>query len=154
MLDETGRADFSKLQNAFDARSTATIAFFAFDLLWLNGFDLRCAPLRERRGELELLLRPAEGPLLRVSDLFPYDPMSLLASARKRRLQGIMGKRVSAPYRSGRSTDWVKLKAGLRQEFVVGGFNHSRGATTGVRSLLLGVHGDEGELQVITSQRL
>ncbi|WP_080421688.1 DNA ligase D [Burkholderia ubonensis] len=147
VLNAAGLPDFSALQNAFDRRSTATIVMFVFDLMWLNGVDLRPRPLRERREILARVLEPAEGPLLRLSQLFPQDPQSLLASARKLKLEGLMGKRADAPYRSGRGTDWVKLKCNLRQEFVIGGFSRRHGATAGVQSLLLGVYELNGSLR-------
>ncbi|KDR24553.1 DNA polymerase, partial [Caballeronia grimmiae] len=62
-------------------------------------------------------------------------------------LEGIIGKRADAPYRSGRSTDWIKLMCNLRQEFVVGGFSRIKGAKSGVRSLLLGVYEPDGTLR-------
>ena len=83
-------------------------------------------------------------PLLSYSDGFAEDPASLVASACKMKLEGITGERADAPYRSGRSNDWIKLKCNLRQEFVIGGFSRVKGAKTGVRSLLLGVHRKDG----------
>jgi bifunctional non-homologous end joining protein LigD len=147
VFNEAGRPDFNLLQNAFDRRSTADIVLFAFDLLWLNGEDLRSLPLRERRDRLRALLEPAEGPLLRFSDDFAEDPHSLLASASKMRLEGLMGKRTDAPYRSGRTKDWIKLKTGLRQEFVIAGFTRPEGAHSGVDSLMLGVYELDGSLR-------
>jgi bifunctional non-homologous end joining protein LigD len=63
------------------------------------------------------------------------------------KLEGIIGKRADAPYRSGRSNDWIKLKCNLRQEFVIGGFSRVKGTKTGVRSLLLGVYEQDGTLR-------
>ncbi|APA84092.2 DNA ligase D [Paraburkholderia sprentiae WSM5005] len=147
VLDATGKPDFNSLQNAFDRRSTSDIILFFFDVLWLNGVDVRERPLRERRALLRELLHEAEGPLLRFSEDFAEDPGSLVASACKMQLEGIIGKRADAPYRSGRSTDWIKLKCNLRQEFVVGGFSRVKGAKSGVRSLLLGVYENDGSLR-------
>ncbi|KWA84296.1 hypothetical protein WL29_23350 [Burkholderia ubonensis] len=147
VFNAAGRPDFNALQNAFDRRSTADIVLFAFDLLWLNGTDLRQLPLRGRRRQLETLMAEAESPLLRVSETFTQDPHSLLASARKLQLEGIIGKRADAPYRSGRGTDWLKLKCNLRQEFVIGGFSRSLRASSGVDSLLLGVYDLAGALR-------
>jgi bifunctional non-homologous end joining protein LigD len=147
VLNAAGRPDFGALQNAFDSRSTADIIMFVFDILWLDGADLRPLPLRERRAKLEELLQPVEGQLVRLSDVFRHDPESLLASARQMKLEGIMAKRADAPYRSGRGTDWLKLKCNLRQEFVIGGFTRPRGAKAGVRSLLLGVYELDGSLR-------
>lgn len=147
VFNAAGRPDFSALQNAFDRRSTADIVLFAFDILWLDGADLRPMPLRERRQKLEEVLGPAQGPLVRVAEAFTQDPDSLLASARQMQLEGIMAKRADAPYRSGRGTDWLKLKCNLRQEFVIGGFSRRRGTTSGVQSLQLGVYELDGSLR-------
>ncbi|WP_087128931.1 DNA ligase D [Caballeronia concitans] len=147
VLDATGKPDFNALQNAFDRRSTADIVLFVFDLLWLNGSDIREQPLRARRALLHELMQSVDSPLLRYSDDFAEDPASLVASACKMQLEGIIGKRADAPYRSGRSNDWIKLKCNLRQEFVIGGFSRVKGAKSGVRSLLLGVYEPDGTLR-------
>jgi bifunctional non-homologous end joining protein LigD len=146
-LDAAGKPDFNALQNAFDRRSTAQIVMFVFDVLWLNGTDLREHPLRVRRQLLRELLDEVEERLVRFSEDFAQDPQSLVTSACKMKLEGIVGKRGDSPYRSGRSSDWVKLKCNLRQEFVVGGFTRSKGAKSGVRSLLLGVFEKDGTLR-------
>ena len=147
VFNAAGRPDFSALQNAFDSHSTVDVVMFVFDLLWLNGTDLRALPLRERRRLLREVLEEIDNPLVRFSEDFQEDPQSLLASARKMQLEGLMGKRGDAPYRSGRSTDWIKLKCNKRQEFVIGGFSRPRGAVTGVDSLLLGVFDQNGSLR-------
>ena len=74
VFNAAGYPDFNALQNAFDKRSTSDIILFAFDLLWLDGADLRPLPLRERRSKLPALLEKVEGPLVRFSDEFPEDP--------------------------------------------------------------------------------
>ena len=109
VLDASGKPDFNGLQNAFDRRSTSQIILFVFDLLWINGADVRQQPLRARRKLLRELVAQTDGPFVRFSEDFAEDPASLVASACKMRLEGIIGKRGDAPYRSGRSTDWVKL---------------------------------------------
>lgn len=147
VLDASGKPDFNALQNAFDRRSTSQIILFVFDLLWINGADIREQPLRARRTLLRELMARTDEPLVRLSEDFAEDPASLVASACKMRLEGIIGKRGDAPYRSGRSTDWVKLKCNLRQELVVGGFTRAKGARSGVQALLLGVHESDGSLR-------
>ncbi|NVH78304.1 DNA ligase D [Paraburkholderia sp. JPY432] len=147
VLDAEGRPDFNALQNAFDRRSTADIVLFVFDILWLNGTDLREHPLRERRKLLRALMHETDADVLRLSEDFAKDPVSLVASACRMKLEGIIGKRRDAPYRSGRSTEWIKLKCNLRQEFVVGGFTRTKGARSGVHSLLLGVYEQDGSLR-------
>jgi bifunctional non-homologous end joining protein LigD len=147
VLDASGVPDFNALQNAFDRRSTSKIVLFFFDLMYINGTDIREQPLRARRALLAELMEEVNTDLLRYSEDFAQDPGSLVASACKMRLEGIIGKRANAPYRSGRSTDWIKLKCLLRQEFVIGGFTRLRGAKTGVRSLMLGVYEPDGTLR-------
>ncbi|MDB5780993.1 DNA ligase D [Caballeronia mineralivorans] len=147
VLDSAGIPDFNALQNSFDRRGTSKIILFLFDLLYLNGTDIREQPLRARRALLSELMEEVNSDLLRYSDDFAQDPDSLVASACKMKLEGIIGKRADAPYRSGRSTDWIKLKCLLRQEFVIGGFTRLHGAKTGVRSLLLGVFERDGSLR-------
>jgi bifunctional non-homologous end joining protein LigD len=147
VLDAAGMPDFNALQNAFDRRSTAKIVLYFFDLMYLNGTDVREQPLTARRALLCELMGEVNTELLRYSEDFAQDPASLVASACKMKLEGIIGKRADAPYRSGRSTDWIKLKCLLRQEFVIGGFTRLRGAKTGVRSLMLGVYEADGALR-------
>ncbi|MFP3670164.1 hypothetical protein SB717_34310, partial [Priestia sp. SIMBA_032] len=108
------------------------------------GADINEQPLRARPTLLRELMARTDEPLVRLSEDFAEDPASLVASACKMRLEGIIGKRGDAPYRSGRSTDWVKLKCNLRQELVVGGFTRAKGARSGVQALLLGVHESDG----------
>ncbi|WP_350029236.1 DNA ligase D [Caballeronia sp. AZ10_KS36] len=147
VLTESGFPDFNALQNAFDRRSTAQLTFYAFDILFLNGRDLREVPLSHRRELLGELIAQTPSERIRFSESFTDDPQSLLASACRMRLEGIIGKRADAPYRSGRSTDWIKLKCLMRQEFVVGGYTRLAGAKSGMRSLMLGVHERDGSLR-------
>jgi bifunctional non-homologous end joining protein LigD len=146
VLNASGTPDFNAPQNAFDRRSTAKIVIFLFDILWLNGEDLRNMPLRVRRQILSNLLDDVHDPLIRYSTDFAEDPQSLVASACKMNLEGIIGKRGDAPHHSGRSTNWIKLKCNLRQEFVIAGISRTKGAKSGVRSLLLGVYDAVGVL--------
>jgi bifunctional non-homologous end joining protein LigD len=147
VLNSAGMPDFNALQNAFDRHSTAQITLFLFDLMYVNDTDIREEPLRARRSALQRLMDEVETDVLRFSEDFAQDPASLVASACKMKLEGIIGKRADAPYRSGRSTDWVKLKCMLCQEFVIGGISRVKGAKTGVRSWLLGVHERDGSLR-------
>ncbi len=123
-----GLPDFGALQNAFDGRKTDALVYYAFDLLWLDGQDWRPAPLLARRARLAELLRAPPSPMLRLSEHLPPDPHSLLASACKLGMEGVIGKRASAAYRSGRSADWIKLKCGQGDEFIIAGFTAGRGA--------------------------
>lgn len=146
-----GTPDFQALQNAFDAdqspEATQSIRYMVFDLLFHEGRDLRKRPLTERRALLQRLIETAPSERLRFSESMEGDPTALLESARNAGLEGLMGKRPDSIYRSGRSTDWIKLKSRLRQEFVIGGYTDPKGARTGIGSLVLGVHDEAGALQ-------
>ncbi|WP_292447076.1 DNA ligase D [Methylibium sp.] len=148
---DDGAPDFNALQQAFDKSSTQRIAYFLFDLPYFEGYDLRDAPLQARRALLERLLEGKTGEHLRFSEAFAADAASVLRSACEMHLEGVIAKRTDAPYRSGRSETWLKLKCHRRQEFVVGGFTDRTGASSEVGSLLLGVHDADGKLTAVGS---
>lgn len=145
VMDPAGRPAFQTLQNAFDHRATATIACWLFDLPFHDGEDLRERPLEERRARLAALLGDEEAPRLRFSEHFDAPPRELLESVGRLGFEGLIGKRRGSPYVSDRSSDWVKLKTGRRQEFVIGGHTAPRGVREQFGALLLGVY-DEGGL--------
>jgi bifunctional non-homologous end joining protein LigD len=146
-LNAAAVPDFQALQNAFDKGQTRELTYFVFDIPFHDGVDLRHEALSTRRELLQRLVSQA-GPAtgVRFSDAFAGDPASLLASAREAGLEGLIGKRAGSPYRSARSPDWVKLKTGRRQEFVIGGYTEPKGSRSGIGSLLLGVHDAHGAL--------
>ena len=146
VLNDSGAPDFQQLQNAFSAGRTADIRYFVFDLLFHDGEDLRELPQAQRRERLTELIGEPDGPV-QFSQSLEGDPRALLAAASAAGFEGVMGKRADAAYQSGRSRDWIKLKSGPRQEFVVGGFTDPRGSRAGFGSLLLGVHDAEGHLR-------
>ncbi|WP_434581050.1 DNA ligase D [Pseudomonas sp. Z5-35] len=148
VANEQGVPDFQALQNAFDAGSSGKIAYYLFDLPYLNGMDLRKVPVQERRAALAAVLEPNEDPLLRFSDAFEETPEALLNSACQMQMEGLIGKRQGSAYVSRRSNDWIKLKCKNRQEFVVVGFSDPKGARSAFGALLLGLHDvDSGELR-------
>ena len=115
------------------------MAFSVFDILHLDGRDLRPLPLIERKAMLAKLLAklPARSPI-QFSDHVTGQGAALFALACKRHLEGIVSKCAAAPYRSGRASDWVKVKCTSRQEFVIGGYRHEVGGRPNLGSLLLG----------------
>jgi len=148
VANEQGVPDFQALQNAFDAGSSGKIAYYLFDLPYLNGMDLRKVPVEERRTALAAALKDNEDPLLRFSDSFEETPEALLNSACQMQMEGLIGKRLGSAYVSRRSNDWIKLKCKRRQEFVVVGFSEPKGARSAFGALLLGLHdADSGELR-------
>ncbi|MBP6017922.1 MAG: DNA ligase D [Burkholderiaceae bacterium] len=146
MLDEHGLPDFQALQNAFDSSTTKDIVYFLFDLPYCDGMDLRTEPLILRRQKLRELLEHVKGGTIRFSDTFDVPGRDIVASACKLGLEGVIGKKKASHYVSGRSSEWIKLKCGFRQEFVIGGYTDPQGSRTGIGSLLLGIHDAAGAL--------
>lgn len=138
VLDEAGQPDFAALQAALSEGGEGEIIFFAFDLLFASGEDLRGLPLSERKARLKALLGQDE-PRLRYVDHFETAGDAVLLSACKLELEGIISKRLDAAYRSGRSDTWTKSKCRAGHEVVIGGWT-----TTGTafRSLIAGVMRD------------
>jgi len=147
VMNDKGLPDFQQLQNAFDSARTRDIVYFAFDLPYFGGYDLRRVPLVERRALLKALLAGVSSPRIRFSDAFDGPAAPLLENACRQGLEGLIGKRANAPYTTSRSTAWIKLKCSRRQEFVVVGFTDPKGSRVGFGSLLLAVNDKAGKLQ-------
>ena len=138
MLTDSGISSFEALQNRRNARGT--LAFFAFDLLNLDGADVSREPLVERKRRLRLLIGAGVG-IIRYTEHFDDPGKQVLKQACQLGAEGIVSKRRDAPYRWGaRNTDWQKSKCSKRQEFVVGGFTDPSGSRVGVGSILVGFH--------------
>ncbi|AMO23741.1 DNA ligase D [Ramlibacter solisilvae] len=140
MPSERAPADFQALQNAFDSARTANIVYYLFDLPYCAGYDLREVPLTERRAVLQRIVQRKPHDKVRFSQVFDAPAEEVLQSCCKLGLEGAIGKRRDSAYVARRSADWIKLKCGLRQEFVIGGYTDPRGARAGVGSLLLGTY--------------
>lgn len=145
--DDAGKPDFGLLQAAFDGNGAVDIDYFLFDIPYFDGHDLREMPLVDRRTVLEQVLKNAKSDKVRFSAEFGAKPDEMIVAACKIGLEGVIGKRRDARYVSRRSPDWIKLKCGRRQEFVIGGFTDPKGARTGIGALLLGVHDEDGVLR-------
>ena len=139
--DTRGRPDFQALQGYLKhpAGQEKRLQYMVFDLLALDGADLRQEPLVKRKALLAALLAGAPEPL-RYSAHIEGQGGALLEEARKASLEGIVGKRADSVYAGTRNGDWVKLKCGPRQEFVIGGYTISPKRESGVSALLLGVY--------------
>ncbi len=135
-LDHNGAPDFAGLQAALSEDRTEALIFFAFDLLFAAGEDLRPLPLSMRKTQLEKLLKSKDGSL-RYVEHFTSGGEAVLQSACRMNLEGIVSKRLAAPYRSGRGEDWTKAKCRAGHEVVIGGWSTTEGK---FRSLLVGVH--------------
>ncbi|QXI41608.1 DNA ligase D [Pseudomonas wayambapalatensis] len=150
VVDDNGVADFQALQNAFDTEHDERITYYLFDLPWLGSEDLRELPLQARRATLARLLEDNASPVLRYSADFEEPVDSLLDSACRLELEGLIGKRADSPYVGRRSSDWVKLKCKQRQEFVIVGYTDPKGSRHGFGALLLALHDhDSGQLRYV-----
>jgi len=146
VLNDDGTPNFNALQNAFDAARTDNITYFLFDVPYADGHDLRQVPLTARRAWLRAKVEAHGSERVRFSTDFKADPASLLQSAAKLGMEGIIAKRADAPYVCDRTSTWLKLKATGRQELVVVGFIDREGSRREVGSLLLGHYDDAGVL--------
>lgn len=142
-LDEAGSPDFAGLQAALSSGKTADLIFFVFDALFAGGEDLRDQPLSARKARLKAVLEAAPKAAqqrLRYVDHFVTAGQAVLDSACRLDLEGIVSKKLDAPYRSGRSDTWVKAKCRAGHEVVIGGWTTTGG--TRFRSLIAGVYRD------------
>lgn len=153
VLDDKGISRFHLIQPriantdpnavAHLVRSTPVV-YFVFDLLYLDGYDLRQVDFARRRQLLDTIVTPS--PVLRISEAFPASAgEALLDAARETGLEGILAKRAGSCYESKRSSDWLKIKIVSRQEFVIGGYTEPQGDRQYFGALVLGVH-REGKL--------
>lgn len=142
-LDDSGRTDFSTLQQAIKSGGK-NLTCFVFDLLEHDGEDIRSLPLVERKERLQTLLGAGSAPLV-FSPHIDSDAVSVFNATCGAGHEGIVAKRADDPYRSGRGRSWVKVKCKKRQEFVVGGWTPSTKSGRTVKSILLGVQ-ENGKL--------
>lgn len=134
-----GLPDFNALQNVLKNRGKNEIVYFVFDIPYWEGRDLRRCPLSVRRTHLATLI-DGKSERVRFSESFDAPPAEVFRAACEIGLEGLLLKRADSPYTSTRSSDWLKVKCKLRQEFVICGFGE-RAATPGeVGRLLLGVY--------------
>jgi len=139
-LDDKGRSSFQLLQAHDAGLVRPPIVLNAFDLLRLNGKDLRSLPLEERKAKLEALLKKPPG-VLRYSVSFTHMIEELLSRAQELGLEGLIGKRSGSRYEAGKRTGaWVKIKLYQEQEFVIGGYTEPEGARKHFGALLVGFY--------------
>jgi bifunctional non-homologous end joining protein LigD len=135
-LDAQGISRFQLLQNAL--RREARLLYCVFDIMFLDGEDLRNLPLLERKERLRRVL--PKDPVLSFSEFYPEHGIEAFKAAEKEGLEGVMAKRASSVYRSGeRSTDWLKIKTAHRQEAVIVGFTAPRRTRPYFGALVLAV---------------
>jgi DNA ligase D-like protein (predicted ligase) len=146
--DETS---FSRLQQRLGVHqpgaallAAVPVIYYLFDVLWADGEDVRALPLRERKRILHGLLA-FDGPL-RYTQHRTHDGVAYYEYACAHGWEGLVVKRGEAPYRAGRSKDWLKFKCQNNQEFVIGGYTDPKGSRTGFGALLIGYYDPDGRL--------
>ena len=145
--DAAGISDFSGLQNALSEGHEEKIVFYGFDLLYIDGYDLRGVPLRERKRVLaDLLAARGDSARIRYSNDFDVGGDRLLQHVCRLGAEGIISKRADEPYRSGRAKGWLKAKCADRQEFVIAGYVPSTTSPKAIGSLIAAYHDDKGRL--------
>lgn len=137
VFDSDGISRFGLLQRAL-GQHPESISYAAFDLLYLNGYDLRDQPLKKRKDLLRELLAGEDGSRLRFADHVAGGADEFYRSACGLDLEGVVCKRANSPYTPGRGRDWVKVKCRQSQEFVVGGFTEGAGSRAALGSILVG----------------
>jgi bifunctional non-homologous end joining protein LigD len=147
-LDDKGLSNFQRLQSSLKDGQDEALVYYAFDLPFGPGGDLRERPLLERKSLLRELLNQGDERLagkVRFSAHVVGNGPEFFANAGRLQLEGTVAKRASSSYRSGRGKDWLKIKCGQRQEFAVVGYTRPGGSRTGFGALLVGTRRD-GEL--------
>lgn len=147
-VDDNGVSHFQGLQNSLENHNSDELLFYVFDILHLNGEDLRGTPMLERKMLLKKLLKDSHSKKLLFSDYWKGDGTNVLKSACYLNLEGIVSKETHSEYQSGRNKNWIKSKCSKLQEFVIGGYtlqnnNKSLGA------LLMGAYNEDNEFQYI-----
>src|SRR5215475_326582 len=152
-LDAEGRASFSLMQQRTGfrpgghraaANADVVVLYYAFDLLYLDGYDWRRVPLEERKKKLQSVLQ--SGDALRYSDHYEAQGKALFDIARDKKLEGILAKRRTSLYEERRSREWLKIKIRHRMECVVGGYTEPEGTRAHFGSLVLGLYDKEQRL--------
>ena len=152
-VDEQGRSSFSLMQQRTGIRShgrrvsgqsDVPIAYYAFDLIYLDGYDLRRVSLEERKDALAKII--STNQLLRYSEHFPERGVALFEAAKQQGLEGILAKRRGSVYEERRSREWLKIKVTQTIDCVVGGYTDPEGTRQYFGSLVLGLYDDQGQL--------
>jgi bifunctional non-homologous end joining protein LigD len=152
-LDEEGRPSFSLMQQRtgfqpgkrrLPRREGVRVVYYAFDLLYLDGFDLRRVALEQRKQLLKERINVGE--VIQFSDHYGERGLDLLEAAKQRGLEGIVAKKRSSAYEERRSRDWLKIKITQRQECVIGGYTDPEGSREYFGALVLGLYDQQGRL--------
>lgn len=152
-LDEEGRPSFSLMQQRtgfrsptrrFAVKRDVPILYYVFDLLYLDGYDLRRVSLEQRKAALAKIV--TAGDTLRFSDHYPGQGVALFEVAKQKGLEGILAKRRHSIYEERRTRDWLKIKITQTLECVIGGYTEPEGSRQYFGSVVLGLYDKKGQL--------
>lgn len=141
---ESGAQSFDKLQRSFEFSDKSGLVYVLFDLLTLDGRDLRGLPIVDRKEALKSLLHEARASQLTYSEHWSQRGADLKKALCKLGMEGMVSKLSTAPYQSGRGSSWLKTKCYQSEEFVIGGFTYEKGTKSQIGALLLGAHTPHG----------
>jgi bifunctional non-homologous end joining protein LigD len=137
-VDEDGIPRFQLLQR-FQKQPTAPTLYYVFDVLWSDGADITGKPVLERRALLEHIIKPVSG--IQLGSYVQNEGKALFQLVQEKGMEGIIAKRKDSIYRPGkRTSDWLKIKARLQQEFVVGGFTAPKGSRKHLGAVVIGAY--------------
>ena len=137
-INEDGTADFSNLQG-WRSEDDGQLFYYAFDILWLEGYSLMDLPLHKRKDILKMVL-PKNIPVIRFSEEIKGKGAEAFSHAEELELEGVMAKRSGSTYQPGlRTKDWLKIKTEKRQELVIGGYTINEGTNKLFSALLMGI---------------
>ena len=152
-LDDEGRSSFSLMQQRtgfqpgkrrLQRRESVSVIYYAFDLLYLDGLDLRRVPLEQRKQLLQERIKVGE--VIQFSDHYAEKGLALFEAAKQRGLEGIVAKKRSSAYEERRSRDWLKIKITQRQECVIAGYTDPERSREYFGALVLGLYDEQGRL--------
>ena len=152
-LDDQGRPSFSLMQQRTGirshgrrtaGRSDVPVVYYAFDLIYVDGHDLRRVPLEQRKAALTQLIAPND--IIRFSDHIPEQGTALFEVARRKALEGILAKRRGSIYEERRSREWLKIKITQTIDCVIGGYTDPEGSRQYFGSVVLGLYNEDGQL--------
>ena len=154
-LDNEGRPSFSLMQQRtgfqpgkrrLKGRESVPVIYYAFDLLYVDGVDLRRVVLEQRKQLLQERIKADAGNMIHFSDHYAEKGLDLFEAAKQRGLEGIVAKKRNSCYEERRSNDWLKIKITQRQECVIGGYTDPEGSREYFGALVLGLYDRQGRL--------
>jgi bifunctional non-homologous end joining protein LigD len=154
-LDDEGRPSFSLMQQRtgfqpgkrrLPRREGVPVVYYAFDLLYLDGFDLRRVGLEQRKQLLQDRIVAGVGDVIHFSDHYAEKGLALFEAAQQRGLEGIVAKKRNSRYEEKRTSDWLKIKITQRQECVIGGYTDPEGSREYFGALVLGLYDKQARL--------